>query len=275
MSQLFTLAIPPLAPYPGGTLTCTQPSPKTYLLTLTSPPDNRLTTPVCTALLEALDILEFGPYPPGVLVTTSGIPKFFSNGLDLDHAVANAATYWPLLYSVWRRLLAYPMPTVALINGHAFAGGLMLAVAHDYRLAPSPKGFLCVNELLFGAHLPPPMSALFRTKMSPLTYRNLVLEARRYNAEEAVAAGIADAVAEKPEDVFAFIAERDLTNKAKTGVYGVLKAEMYHELIEYLKSPGLEMHDARLAETRARDDERKEFGKVWYEQWLKDAKAKL
>ena len=167
------------------------------------------------------------------------------------------------------------MPTVALINGHAFAGGLMMATAHDYRLAPSPKGFLCVNELLFGAHLPPAMSALFRTKLTPLTYRNLVLEARRFNAREAVAAGIADAVAEKPEDLFTFIKERDLTAKAKTGVYSVLKAEMYHELIEYLKSPGLEMHEARLADARAQDDERKEFGKVWYEEWLKEAKSKL
>lgn len=167
------------------------------------------------------------------------------------------------------------MPTVAHINGHAFAGGLMLATAQDYRLAPSPRGFLCVNELLFGAPLKPPMAALFRTKFPALTYRNLVLEARRFAAPEAVAAGIVDAIAEKPEDVLAFIAERDLATKAKSGVYGVLKAEMYHELIDYMKAPGLEGHDARFDETQAREAERSEFGKVWYEQWLKETKAKL
>ncbi|KAI5456547.1 ClpP/crotonase-like domain-containing protein [Mariannaea sp. PMI_226] len=273
MAQLFSLTIPPLDAHPGGTLVCTQPAPAVYLLTLTSPPDNRLTTPVCRALLEALDIIEFG-YPHGVVITTSGIPKFYSNGLDLDHAVKTDG-FWALLYSVWGRLLTYPMPTVALINGHAFAGGLMLATAHDYRLAPSPKGFLCVNELLFGAHLPPPMSALFRYKVPAITYRTLVLEARRFNAQEAVAAGIADGIAEKLDDVLAFIKERDLTSKAKTGVYSVLKTEMYHDLLEYMKSPGTEMHVARLEDQRAKDDERKEFGKVWYEQWLKDTKAKL
>ncbi|KAK7421560.1 hypothetical protein QQZ08_009905 [Neonectria magnoliae] len=273
MSQLFSLTIPPVASHPGGTLACTQPAPAVYLLTLTSPPDNRITAPVCRALLEALDIVEFG-YPPGVVVTTSGIAKFYSNGLDLEHAVKTDG-FWALLYSVWRRFLSYPMPTVALVNGHAFAGGLMLATAHDYRLAPSPRGFLCVNELLFGAPLKPPMAALFRTKFPALTYRNLVLEARRFAAPEAVAAGIVDAIAEKPEDLLAFIAGRDLTTKAKSGVYGVLKAEMYHELIDYMKTPGLEGHEARFDEAQAHEAERREFGKVWYEQWLKETKAKL
>lgn len=103
MTQLFSLTIPPVATHPGGSLVCTQPAPAVYLLTLTSPPDNRITAPVCRALLEALDIVEFG-YPPGVVVTTSGIPKFYSNGLDLDHAV-NTDGFWALLYSVWRRFL--------------------------------------------------------------------------------------------------------------------------------------------------------------------------
>lgn len=102
-SPLFSLTIPPLDSHPGGTLVCTQPRPLVYLLTLTSPPDNRLTSPVLGAFLNALDIIEFG-YPAGVVATTSGIPKFYSNGLDLAHAVATEG-FWPLLYSVWRRFL--------------------------------------------------------------------------------------------------------------------------------------------------------------------------
>lgn len=103
MATLFTIPIPPLGDYPGGTLTCTEPSPKLYLLSLNSPPDNRLTTPVLKAFLTALDIIEFG-HPVGVVATTSAIPKFYSNGLDLDHAF-NTEGFWPLLYEVWRRFL--------------------------------------------------------------------------------------------------------------------------------------------------------------------------
>jgi hypothetical protein len=105
MSTLFTLPIAKCGAHPGGTLTCTEPSPRVYLLTLLSPPDNRLTTPVLKAFLNALDIIEFG-YPHGVVATTSGIPKFYSNGLDLEHAVATDG-FWPLLYDVWARFLTY------------------------------------------------------------------------------------------------------------------------------------------------------------------------
>ncbi|CAM1510571.1 Fc.00g009060.m01.CDS01 [Cosmosporella sp. VM-42] len=272
MAELFTLTIAPLGSHPGGTLVCTEPSPRVYLLTLTSPPDNRLTTPVCKALLTALDIIEFG-YPAGVVATTSGIPKFYSNGLDLEHAIQTDG-FWALLYEVWKRFLTYPMPTVALLNGHTFAGGLMLATAHDYRLAPSTRGFLCLNELLFGAPLKPAMAALFRYKVPALTYRSLVLEAHRFTGAAAVDAGLADQLAEGVDDLLKFVAGKKLVELPKTGVYGVLKAEMYKDLVAFLQSPSLEGEEARFEEAQAREGERKEFGKVWYEQWLKEKKEK-
>lgn len=101
---LFSVPIAPLGPHPGGSITVTEPSPAVYLLTFISPPDNRLTTPVCKALLAALDLLEFGGHPPGVLITTSGIGKFYSNGLDLQHAIETEG-FWALFYSVWQRLI--------------------------------------------------------------------------------------------------------------------------------------------------------------------------
>jgi Delta3-Delta2-enoyl-CoA isomerase len=278
-SPLFSVPIPAMDEHPGGAIVCTLAAPAVYLLTFTSPPDNRLTTPFLRALLTALDVVEFGPYEPGVVVTTSGIAKFYSNGLDLAHAVATAG-FWPLLYSVWRRLLTYPMPTLALINGHAFAAGLMLATAHDYRLAPSPRGHLCVNELLFGAPLPPPMAALFREKLAPHVYRTLVLEAKRWDAREAVAAGIADAVNERGvDDALAFIDARRLVDKGRTGSYAALKSEMYRDLLHFLASPGLEAEDARFAAWQKQEQDRKAFGKVFYDQWAKEnpdlAKPKL
>lgn len=168
------------------------------------------------------------------------------------------------------------MPTLALMNGHAFAGGLMLATAQDYRLAPSPRGLLCLNELLFGAPLKPAMAGLFRTKLTPQVYRTVVLEAKRFNAEEAIAAGIVDGVAPNGlDDALKFIEERALLEKPKTGVYGTLKAEMYKDFVAMLKSPGLDVEEARFDATQLAEAERKEFGRVWFEQWSKENKAKL
>lgn len=162
-THLFTLPIPslttdtPASGGGGGTIVATTPYPKIYLLTFTSPPDNRLTTPFCTTLLLALDILQ-SRHPPGVLITTSGIPKFYSNGLDLAHWASTPGFPGESLYVLWKRLLTFPMPTVALVNGHAFAGGCMLAMFHDWRVMNPHKGFLCLNEVALGVELRPAMS---------------------------------------------------------------------------------------------------------------------
>ena len=80
------------------------------------------------------------------------------------------------------RFRRYPMPTIALMNGHAFAGALMLAMMHDYRIMNPHRGYLCLNELELGVPLRPPMSSVFRQKVSPQTYRRMVLEAARFKA---------------------------------------------------------------------------------------------
>ncbi|KAK3067781.1 hypothetical protein LTR53_015142, partial [Teratosphaeriaceae sp. CCFEE 6253] len=123
----------------NGNVVCTSPQDNVYLITFTSPPDNRLTSSFCQALLLALDIIETR-HPPGVVITTSGIEKFYSNGLDLEHASFTPGFFPDSLYALWRRLLTYPMPTIALLNGHAFAGALMLAMMHDYRMMNPHKG---------------------------------------------------------------------------------------------------------------------------------------
>ena len=282
MATLFTLQLP----LTGGSIACTEPVPCIYLLTLTSPPDNRLTTSVCQSLLLALDILEH-VQPPGVIVTTSGIQRFYSNGLDLAHAVSTEGFWEKSLFPLFRRFLtyvnpsqlmilfpiyshtnppplplpfffpvtdartnegiSYPMPTIAWINGHAFAGGLMLAMHHDYRIFNPKRGFLCLNELDFGVALMPAMSSIFRQKLpKPSTYRDMVLEARRYVASDALDEGLVDALGDALDDVLVLVRERDLLSKAKSSAYGDMKAEMWRESVALLDG-----HQAN--QERARD----------------------
>jgi hypothetical protein len=102
---LFTLRIPSTS----GKLVLTLPAPDTYLLTFGSPPDNRLTTEFLQIFLHALDLLEVRYLKPngykGVLVTTSAIPKFYSNGLDLKAAQTTPGFWEKCLYTFWKRLL--------------------------------------------------------------------------------------------------------------------------------------------------------------------------
>lgn len=277
----------------SGSIVCTSPAPQVYVLTWSAPPDNRLTSGFLAALSAALNAVEFGGYPPGVLVTASAIPKFYSNGLDLEAAVSTPGFFERELYPLWRRLLTYPMPTVAVVGGHCFAGGLMLAMHHDYRVfTGGARGFLCLNELEFGMPLMPPMSAVFRLKTSPPVYRRLVLEAHRFGGPEALEAGLVDALgssgsgsggsssssssrssssgtSESGEGVgvdaaLDLIRERGLLAKAKSGVYGLLKAEMYREGVALLDAEG--GGRAELAALQAAEKKRKVEGARWMEQ---------
>ncbi|KAI1446902.1 enoyl-CoA hydratase/isomerase family protein [Annulohypoxylon stygium] len=272
--ELFTVPIPSLKSHQGGSIICTTPEPKVYVLTWTSPPDNRMTPAFNTALITALDIIEFG-YPPGVVVTTSSISKFYSNGLDLQLAVSSPGFFQNSLYPVFRRFLTYPMPTVALINGHGFAGGFMLAMHHDYRVFTGSKGYLCVNELEFGAPLLPPMSSIFRMKAAPHVYRDMVLEARRFDAKAALEAGLVDAIGEL-DAALNLIKERALVKKGATGAYSLLKTEMYRESVALLDANGKDAVNP--GDMRAVEEKRKAEGARRFKDWKEKQggdKAKL
>jgi len=105
---------------------------------------------------------------------------------------------------------------------------------HDYRVMNPHKGFLCLNELDFGAQLRPAMASVFRTKMSMATFRNIVMESRRYPALEAMKEGLVDGLG-GVEECLAYIREYKLTDKAKSDSYGKLKEELYREAVRDLR----------------------------------------
>jgi Delta3-Delta2-enoyl-CoA isomerase len=260
---LFVLQIPAVPPaqapqtQPQGSFICTQPSPEIYLLSFEAPPDNRLTPAFNATFLLALDIIEH-KLPRGVVITTSSITKFYSNGLDYENAIKDPNFMHGSLFPLWRRLIAYPMPTIALMNGHAFAGGLMTAMMHDYRIMNPHKGFLCLNELDFGAMLQPAMASVFRIKVSMSTLRNMILESRRYPALEALKEGIIDGVG-GADETLAFIAEYKLVQKAKGASYGKIKEELYREIIKDLDEGSQlpQLHAARDLDRSRRELESK------------------
>jgi Delta3-Delta2-enoyl-CoA isomerase len=109
----------------------------------------------------------------------------------------------------------------------------MLAMMHDYRIMNPHKGFLCLNELDFGAALQPAMAAVFRVKLNMTTFRNMILESKRYPALQALKEGIIDGVGGLDETL-AFVKEMKLTQKAQGKSYGVIKEELYREIVKDL-----------------------------------------
>jgi Delta3-Delta2-enoyl-CoA isomerase len=98
------LGVASTAPAQGGQFICTQAGPQIYLLSFSSPPDNRLVPAFNATFLLALDIIEHR-LPRGVVITTSSITKFYSNGLDFENAIKDPNFFPNSLYPLWRRLV--------------------------------------------------------------------------------------------------------------------------------------------------------------------------
>ena len=112
-------------------------------------------------------------------MVTAGAGKFFSNGLGLDWLGTGEEDMFGFLADVpglWARILEAPFPTVAAVNGHAFAGGAMFALAFDQRVMREDRGFWCVNEVLLGMDLTPGMGALVQARLDKHTAHKAVTQ---------------------------------------------------------------------------------------------------
>ena len=156
--------------------------------------ENRFNPGFIAELSRALDEIERSEEPSALVLTGDG--KFFSNGLDLawmsGEGRDRAGEVVTGMLGIFARLLASPIPSVAALNGHAFAGGAMLALACDFRVMRSDRGFFCIPEIDLGLPLHPGMAALIQARLPKLTAHEAIVTGRRYGGVEALARGIAD-----------------------------------------------------------------------------------
>jgi Delta3-Delta2-enoyl-CoA isomerase len=153
--------------------------------------ENRFSTGFLDELEKVLSELE-AVEGPRALVTT-GTGKFFSTGLDLDWPAHDHDRWGPYLdrvHALFARFLTLPMPTVAALNGHAFAAGAMLALTHDHRVMRTDRGYFCLPEVDLGLSFTPGMAALVQSRLPNVTAHEAMVTGRRYTGDEARAAGI-------------------------------------------------------------------------------------
>jgi enoyl-CoA hydratase/carnithine racemase len=152
--------------------------------------ENRIDAAFLREIGEALDRVE-GASSPAALVTT-GEGRFYCTGLHLPALAAagrdGAVEVLAGLHRLFARLLAFPVPTVAALNGHAFAAGAMLALAHDFRVMREDRGFFCLPEidLATGQPLTGGMTALIDAKLPRPAFHEALVTGRRYGGPEAV-----------------------------------------------------------------------------------------
>jgi enoyl-CoA hydratase/carnithine racemase len=155
--------------------------------------ENRFNFPFFEAFLQVLDEIEHKT-EANVLVVKSSHEKIWSNGIDLDWLLPATEKEGPELrnkfqaemFGFMKRVLTYPMLTIAAITGHAFAGGAFLSFAHDFRFMRSDRGWLCMPEVDIGMTLGPVFSALSRRAVPMYMFEEMQYTGIRLTAQECV-----------------------------------------------------------------------------------------
>lgn len=142
----------------------------------------------------------------GAPVLFVGDGDAFSAGLNLKEVgsldAPAMARFIDLLEDMVLELFLYPGPTVACVNGHAIAGGAVLALCCDHRVVTSnPKARIGLNEVAIGLAFPPRVLALAKNRLPRRHLTQVLLGAALHDCHRAVELGLADEVADDPHAV--------------------------------------------------------------------------
>lgn len=201
--------------------------------------ENRFHPDHLAEIEEALDEIEAMDGNPAAVIT--GEDRFFSLGLDLDWMAAadpaEAMASVERTMALLARILTAPFGTVAAVNGHAFGGGAMLALACDARVMREDRGYVCFPEVDVDLVFLPGMSAMIAGRLTPQAAHEAMLSGARYGAAGALRLGIADASSSE-DALVAAAAERAaaLAGKTPATVSGI-KAGLYGEIVAKLREP--------------------------------------
>jgi enoyl-CoA hydratase/carnithine racemase len=198
--------------------------------------ENRFNPDWMTAVSGALDEVAAKPEPRALVTSAGG--KIWSNGLDLDWLGQNQDQVQPFVdqvHALFAQFLAAPVPTVAAIQGHCFAAGAMLALAHDWRVMRADRGYFCLPEADINIPFTPGMSALIQSRLTKQAATHTMLGAKRFGGEAAAEFRIVDAAVAE-DQVLAQAIELAAAHAAKLGsTLGTIKERMYAPALAMLR----------------------------------------
>ena len=156
---------------------------------------NALDLELCRDLTAQLGTIRTSSAGAVVIIGTG---KIFSAGVDLVRLLREGDDYlrafMPALSAMFETIFFYPRPVVAAVNGHAIAGGCVLACAADRRVMARDCGRIGVTELIVGLPFPTTVMEILRATIAPQHLQELVYTGATLSPEDARVPGLIDQV---------------------------------------------------------------------------------
>ena len=156
---------------------------------------NAMSLEFCELLTARFEELR-GSSARAIIITGHG--RIFSAGVDLIRLLDGGTPYirkfLPALCKMLATVFSCPKPVVAALNGHAIAGGCVLACAADRRLMAQEAGRIGVTELLVGVPFPPIALEIMRLAAAPEHFSDVLFSAATYPPAQAMERGLIDEI---------------------------------------------------------------------------------
>jgi enoyl-CoA hydratase len=205
---------------------------------------NAMSMEFCEAL-----IARFAEISSARAVVMTATGRTFSAGVDLVRLLEGGAPYvrkfLPVLSNMFVTVFSHPAPVVAAINGHAIAGGCVLACAADKRLMARDSGHIGVTELLVGVPFPPAAIEIMRCAAAPQFFADAILSGATYTPAEAVARGFIHDVVEPQALLERAVAAAKALAALPPKAFALTKRQVRAPALERMQSPEL---DAAIAQ---------------------------
>jgi enoyl-CoA hydratase/carnithine racemase len=212
---------------------------------------NALDIELCEALAARFHALRTDA-SKAVVITGRG--KIFSAGVDLIRVANGGAPYirdfLPALHKLYEAVFYHPKPVVAAINGHAIAGGAVLACCGDRRIMAREGGHIGVTEMLVGVPFPALAFAIVRFAVPSRHLPEFMLSGATYATDAALDRGWIDEIAEPSELLEDAIAVATELAELSPPAFMQTKLQLREAVIERMEASG-EATDRIVADTWA------------------------
>lgn len=195
---------------------------------------------LCEAITSAFDEVSAS----GAAIVLTGTGSIFSAGVDLVRLTGEGAAYvrafLPALSRAVGAIVSSDRPVVAAINGHAIAGGCILAAACDLRLMADRGGRIGVPELLVGVPFPSIGITVLRAAIPLNRQREVLLTGGTWPAAEAIERGLIDRIVPPEELLDAAVASARLMGAIEPRAFALTKRTLLASVREQLNEPELD-----------------------------------
>lgn len=202
---------------------------------------NRMNRTFSEAMLHCLDQVEEDAGVQSAILTSTD-EKNFSQGIDVEWiggklAAGDNEAVKSFMYGmndVFKRLLLFPVPVIAAINGHAFGNGAIISCACDFRFMRKDKGFFCFPEVDVSIPFLPGMIGFVRKAIPEYRFNQMLLSGQRMTAPDLESSNVIVKACDDQDALMTEALAYAATFAKKRGIFQELKKRIHKDLVRII-----------------------------------------